>query len=214
MEVGKKGIVHKFKQIITLSKNGLFWHGIRNNLAKIGLDFMPYYWEIGSINIEPPQIRSDNAAKYQLVQIGEKEITFIKKNIIGIEHKDLMNDLKNGDTCLALYYDKNICIYSFIKHKNFSIRGKNFVLKPNEAYVHNTYTFEAFRGKNLAPYLRYQSYQLLENKGVDTYYSISEYFNKPTIKYKQKLQVRPLKLYLSILLFKKWRFNYTLKSFE
>jgi hypothetical protein len=31
------------------------------------------------------------------------------------------------------------------------------------------YTFEAFRGKNLAPYLRYHSYKVLEDKGVTDY---------------------------------------------
>jgi hypothetical protein len=212
MEVGKKKSFHKITWISKIIKNGLFWHGIRNTFAKIGFDFMPYFWEIGSIDIEPPRIRGDES-KYQLSVFGEEEITFIKNNIIGIAHKDLMNDLKSGDTCLGIKNDGEISVYSFIKHQNFSIRGREFVIKPSEGYVHNTYTFEAFRGKNLAPYLRYQCYEYLKDKGIDKYYSMSEYFNKPTLRYKQKLNVKPQKLYLSVILFKRWEFNFTLKSY-
>ncbi|MFI0431255.1 hypothetical protein [Mariniflexile sp. HMF6888] len=211
MEVGKKRF-YKILWIYNIIKNGLFWHGVRNNLAKIGFDFMPYFWEIGSIDIEPPRIRDDES-KYQLSIFGEEEITFIKNNVIGISHKDLMNDLKNGDTCLGLKNEGKISVYSFIKHQTFSFRGRKFEIKPSEGYVHNTYTFEAFRGRNLAPYLRYQIYEHLKAKGIDKYYSISEYFNKPTFKYKKKLNVKPQKLYLSVILFKRWVFNFTLKSY-
>lgn len=211
MEVGKKKS-YKIIWIYNIIKNGLFWHGIRNNLAKIGFDFMPYFWEIGSIDIEPPRIRDDES-KYQLSIFGEEEITFIKNNVIGIAHKDLMNDLKNGDTCLGIKNEEEISAYSFIKHQTFSFRGRKFEIKPLEGYVHNTYTFEAFRGRNLAPYLRYQSYEHLKAKGIDKYYSISEYFNKPTLKYKKKLNIKPQKLYLSVILFKRWVFNFTLKSY-
>tara|TARA_R110002051_G_scaffold53843_1_gene101096 strand:+ start:561 stop:1199 length:639 start_codon:yes stop_codon:yes gene_type:complete len=212
LEAGKNNLNYKIKWISNIIKNGLFCHGIRNTLAKIGLDFMPYFLEVGSIDIRPPQIRDDES-KYQFSFFGEEEISFIKKNIIGIAHKDLMNDLKNGDTCLGIKHEGKICIYTFIKHRSFSIRGRIFTLSPSEGYVHNTYTFEAYRGKNLAPYLRYKSYDYLRGKGIETYYSISEYFNKPTIRYKQKLKVKPLKLYLSVILFKRKVFNFTLKSY-
>ena len=212
MEAGKKTLFYKITWISNIIKNGLFWHGMRNTLAKIGFDFMPYFWEIGSIDIKSPRIRDDES-KYQLSIFGEEEITFIKNNVIGITHKDLMNDLKNGDTCLGIKNDGIITVYSFIKHETFSFRGREFVIKPSEGYVHNTYTFEDFRGRNLAPYLRYQCYEYLKGKGVDKYYSISEYFNKPTLKYKQKLNIKPENLYLSVILFKRWLFNFTLKSY-
>jgi len=212
MEAGKKNLFYKIKWFFNIVENGLFWHGIRNTMAKIGLDFMPYYWEIGSIDIEAPKIRDDKS-KYQLSIFEDQEITYIKNNVLGIGHKDLRNDLKNGDTCLGIKYEDEIAVYSFVKHNNFSFRDRNFVLKPSEAYIHNTYTFEAFRGKNLAPYLRYQCYEYFKSKDVKNYYSISEYFNKPTLKYKRKINVKPKKLYLSIVLFKRRVFNFTLKSY-
>lgn len=212
MEKGKNGLVSKLKWFYTLTKNGLFIHGVRNNLAKIGLDFMPYYWEIGSTDIEPPKIR-DEESQYKLSVFGKEEITFVKSNIIGIAHKDLMSDIEDGDICLGIKKNGSIAVYSYIKQCAFNFRGRKFEINSSEAYIHNTYTFENFRGKNLAPYLRYQSYKHLKEEGVKKFYSISEYFNKPTLRYKQKLNVRPLALYLSVILFKKWTLNFKLKSY-
>ncbi len=87
-------------------------------------------------------------------------------------------------------------------------------MKPTESYLHSMYTFEAYRGKNIAPYLRYHSYKLLEEKGITTYLSVSEYFNKSTIKFKKKLKPEPVRLYLSLVLFKKWTMNFTLKRYK
>ena len=213
MEAGKNNITDKIQWMSNILKNDLFWHGVRNTIARLGIDIMPYYWEIGSTNIEPPQIR-DDASKYQLSVFNEEELTYAQSNIIGIEHKDLIGDLRNGDTCLGIKKEGKIAIYSFIRHKDFNFRGRQFSIEPQEGYVHNTYTFEEFRGLNLAPYLRYQSYQYLKEKGTITYYSISEYLNKPTLKYKKKLSVRPLKLYLSLILFNRWSFNFELKSYK
>ena len=212
MEGHKKGLSYRIKWLSNIIKHGMFWHGVRNNFAKIGLDFMPYYWETGSINIEPPKIRGD-ATGYKLSEFGKEELKYIKKTIIGIEHKDLLSDVENGDICLGIKYKGEIAVYTLIKLKPFDFRGRRFDLKPNESYLHSMYTFEDYRGKNLAPYLRYQSYKYLKDNNVDKYYSISEYFNKATLRFKRKLKVNPVMLCLSIIAFKKWTFNFKLKTF-
>jgi hypothetical protein len=101
----------------------------------------------------------------------------------------------------------------FIKCKPFTFIKHFFELKPTESYLNSIYTFEAYRGKNLAPYLRYHSYKLLEEKGITTYLSVSEYFNKSTIRFKKKLNSKPAKLYLSLVLFKRWTMNFTMKDY-
>ena len=158
----KQGPFYRIRWFLNIVKHGLFWHGVRNRLARIGLDFMPYYWEVGSIDIEQPQLR-DEASNYVLSKFGKEEIAYIQSKIVGIAHKNLLRDLSEGDTCLGLKKDGEICVYTFIKHGPFSFRGRKFDIKPFEGYVHNTYTFEAYRGKNLAPYIRYQCYKYFEN---------------------------------------------------
>ena len=213
MEGDKKGLSYRFKWMSNIIKYGLFWHGVRNNLAKVGLDFMPYYWvEEATSSIVPPEIRGEDK-DFQISTFGEKELIHIRNTVIGIEQKDLLADLKNGEICIGLKNNGEIAAYMFIKCKPFTFRKRFFDLEQTESYLHSMYTFEAYRGKNLAPYLRYHSYKLLEEKGITTYLSVSEYFNKSTIKFKKKLSSKPLKLYLSLVLFKKWTMNFTLKSY-
>lgn len=213
MEGDKKGMSYRIKWMSNIIKHGLFWHGVRNNLAKLGLDFMPYYWvQEATSPINPPEIRGEDK-EFELSTFGEVEIAYIKTTIIGIEQKDLLADLKNGEICIGLKNKGEIAAYMFIKIQPFTFRKRYFNLKLGESYLHSMYTFEAYRGKNIAPYLRYQSYKFLEKKGIHTYLSVSEYFNKSTIKFKKKLSSKPIKLFLSIMLFKRWSFNFTLKSY-
>jgi hypothetical protein len=213
MEGDKKGASYRIKWMSNIIKHGLFLHGVRNNLAKIGLDFMPYYWvEEATSTIKIPEIRGEDK-DFKISIFGEEEINYIKSTIIGIGEKDLLTDLKNGEICVGLKNKGAIAAYMFIKQKPFIFRKRQFNLKPSESYLHSMYTFEAYRGKNMAPYLRYHSYKLLKKEGVTSYFSVSEYFNKSTIKFKKKLNSKPVKLYLSLVLFKKWTMNFTLKSY-
>ncbi|NNE31857.1 MAG: GNAT family N-acetyltransferase [Winogradskyella sp.] len=214
MEGDKSGLSYRIKWISNILKHGLFLHGVRNNLAKIGFDFMPYYWvEEATSPISPPQIRGEDK-KFELSTFGELEINHIKNTIIGIEQKDLLADLKNGEICIGLKHNQEIAAYMFIKRKPFSFRKRFFKLKSTESYLHSMYTFEAYRGKNLAPYLRYHSYDFLRKMNITTFYSVSEYFNKSTIRFKKKLNSKPKKLYLSLVLFKKWTFNFKIKNYN
>ena len=174
---------------------------------------MPYYWVKEAVTpVNPPEIRGEDK-DFEILSFGEAEINHIKNTIIGIEQKDLLTDLKNGEICLGLKNKGKIAAYTFVKCKPFTFRKRKFHLKANECYLHSMYTFEAYRGKNLAPYLRYQTYKYLEDKGINTFYSVSEYFNKSTIRFKKKLNAKPIKLYLSLVLFKRKTINFTLKSF-
>lgn len=214
MEGDKKGLSYRVKWMSNIIKHGLFWHGVRNNLAKIGLDFMPYYWVREATSpVTPPEIRGEDK-DFEITTFGEAEINYIKNTIIGIEQKDLLADLKNGEICIGLKNREEIAAYMFIKCRPFTFRKRSFDLRPTESYLHSMYTFEAYRGKNLAPYLRYHSYKHLEKKGITNFYSVSEYFNKSTIRFKKKLNSKPMKLYLSLVIFKKWTMNFTLKNYS
>ena len=213
MEGDKTGLSYRITWLSNIIKHGLFWHGVRNNLAKIGLDFMPYYWvEEATGPITPPKLKGDDT-NFRISIFGESEINYIKDTIIGIEQKDLLADLKNGEVCIGLKNNGEIAAYMFIKSKPFTFRKRHFDLKSTESYLHSMYTFEAYRGKNTAPYLRYHSYKYLAKENINTYYSVSEYFNKSTIKFKEKLNSKPINLFLSVLLFKRWNYNFTLRSY-
>ena len=89
----------------------------------------------------------------------------------------------------------------------------SFLLKKDEAYLFDARTFQTYRGKNLAPYLRYELYKHLEKMGRSNLYSITEFFNIGAIKFKKKLKVRPLKVYLHVTFFKKYYYTILLKRY-
>ena len=213
MEKRKEDKFYRLKWFWNIISHGLLMHGLRNRFASIGIDFMPYYFvQEGVVSFNAPEIKGDNLG-YQISYFGEAEINLIKKSIIGIEGKDLLNDYKSGQLCIGLKHRDEIAAYMFVKKDEFHFRGRTFTFKKNEAYLHSMYTFETYRGKNIAPYLRFKSFELINEQGIDTVFSVSEYFNKSTIRFKSKLGSKHLKLFLSVVLFKKIQWNFTLKNY-
>jgi len=90
----------------------------------------------------------------------------------------------------------------------------NITIKSNEGWLSSMYTMDSFRGRNVAPFLRYKSYELLNTMGRDVFYSYSDYFNTPAVRFKEKLNAKKLKLILFIRLFNKIRISFILKSSE
>jgi GNAT superfamily N-acetyltransferase len=213
MEKSKNGILNRLKCIATYIKYGLFLHGVRNNLAKIGLDFMPYYYcKSLSSKVNPDQIKTPDL-DLKLSIFGKTEINYIKNSILGINDNFLFKDLNNGVTCVGLKKENDIVAFLFIRSQSFYFRNRLFNLNKNERFFVFMYVYETYRGKGVAPYLRYQCYKLLEKEGGQTFYSICEYLNFSAIKYQKKFNAKPLELCLSIKLFKKNIWNFTLKKY-
>ncbi len=216
MELGNKnGLSYRIKWLWQIIKHGAFLLGVRNRLARIGLDFMPYYWVIEEAEpITPPVLRDNNPKDYEMSYFGSEELNIVHSKISGIGHKNLHQNIKDGQICVGLKKNDDIVAYMFIQTESFTFRGKTFHLSSDEAYLKDMYTFEEYRGKNIAPYLRYKTYLILKEKGINRKYSISEYFNKPTIRFKKKLNSQHLALFLSIRLFNRFTWNIRLKDFS
>lgn len=195
-------------------KNGLFLYAFRNLLGRIGIDVMLYYWvqeEFGSC--KKPIIK-DDSLKYTLRELSLEEVIFINKGNTSVSTEDVTDAIEDGQICLGLETEGQIAAYNLIGFKDFKFKGREFKLKPNESYLSYMWTFHEYRGKNLAPYLRYESYRFLEKQGVDVKYSITDSFNKSSIRFKEKLSSKHLAYYLCIMLFKKYTWNYTLKKYK
>ena len=89
-----------------------------------------------------------------------------------------------------------------------------FPLKDDEAYLCSAVTFRAYRGKNMAPFLRYELYKHLNQIGRTNFYSITEFFNTSAQKFKEKLGAKPIKLGLYVGLFNRWQWSITLKKYR
>lgn len=196
---------YKYKLLFSNIRHGLFLHMLQNFMSRLGLDFAPYYWVQEDFNeYKSPQI-NDDKEEYTISFLSDEEVKSMKRGSIRKFKGTKLIGLKNNN---------QIAAFHCAEQRDFVFKGKEMKLKKNEAYLLNMYTFQNYRGRNLAPYLRYATYELLKEEGVDTFYSISDYLNKSTHKFKKKLGAKPLQLYLSIVLLKKYHRTFLLKTYK
>jgi len=192
---------------------GMVLQVITNRIAKLGFEVVPYYWFLeGANSVKAPGIKG-NIADYVFNFLGPDDMKEIAKSDAGYSEAEYLAFLEAGEKCLGIINGDKIAAFMWISLNECKFRSITIPMKSNEAYLWNMFTMESFRGKNLAPYLRFKSYEILREMGRDTLYSISLYFNSPAIKFKQKLNARFVKLGLFIRLFSKLKWNMTLKTY-
>jgi hypothetical protein len=209
----KKRSPYSVKLIWQLIKHGLILQGVRYAFAKIGIDIMPYYWvqEEASLS-QKPLIKTDSQ-DFIFKSLNNEDIKLILEKSDTINEKKIIQSLDKKQECVGLKFGNQIAAYMFIELNDFIFNNRTFKIKENEAYLLNMFTFETYRGKNLAPYLRYCCYRYLENRNIMVKYSISNYFNKSAIKFKKKLNSKHIRLYVNIELFKRLQWHFALKKY-
>ena len=211
----KKTEISKFKKIQLMVRHGLALQAVRYKLMKVGIEFSPYYLYRDELNgTDIPEIKGifDDYSCELLTPEDMKVIGAI--NYVGYSEDKLLSLLKAGEKCIGLKHNGEIAAFMFVNFTDFKYKSTVIHLKDDEVYLWFGYTMESYRGKNLAPYLRYKSYEICKEMGRDRFYSISEYFNSPAVKFKKKLNTKKLKLILFIQLFNKFHWSLTLRSYN
>ena len=194
-------------------KHGLFMYGVSNRAARLGLEFTPFYWEKEFVTkCDAPKIRA-NVEEYSIRSLNEEDLRSLHSSGDAYRISEKIQQLKDGQICLGLLHKEKIAAYSWLEYKSLNFRNLEVVLKKNESYLGGMHTIESYRGKNLAAYLRYRIYRILEENGRDTIYSISDYFNGPAVRFKEKLNSKHVKLHLYINLFDKIQRRIILRSY-
>ncbi len=121
--------------------------------------------------------------------------------------------IDNGCLCLAAKHKGEIASYSWANLHYLNYKGKTIALKTNEAYLFDARTYKAFRGKNLAPYVRYELYKLLKQRGVDRFLSITLLSNTASMRFKQKVGAKPIDMFLYIGILRKFHMHFHLRNF-
>jgi hypothetical protein len=119
----------------------------------------------------------------------------------------LLTRLKQGKMCFGAKHRGQIVAFSWCDLESFFFKGLPFKLRDDEAFLFDAHTLEAFRGRAIAPYLRYQQYKELAGLGRHKLYSISGRYNASWLKFKRKLNARLIGAGLLIELFDKWHFS-------
>lgn len=201
------------EKVASRFRHGLVLYSLRNFLSRLGLEILPYWLEREGLDqcVEPPI--KGNPAEYRVAPM-EKEVIaqfFREQNweSSAWEESPLWDQYAYG-----LYHKSQLAAFMMMRNRGFEYKGKFFKLQDNESYLENMYTFDAFRGKNLAPYLRYKCYEVLAREGRTTCYSVTQYFNTSSLKFKTKLGVRHKALYLHLGLFKRLSGTFKLRNYS
>lgn len=212
--------VEKFfylKHIWAKIKYSPFIRLILDSLTRIGITISPYYVVLeGLFNGSMPHLEKgfDGYDIGFLNSQDMREISVIPGPDRVFSEEKLLLRLKEGKKCLGVKYRGEIVAFTWFDLVECSSMFYRFLLKKDEAYLFDAYTLMSFRGKGIAPYMRYQCYKELAKLGRDKLFSISEFFNTPSIRFKMKLDAKLLELGLFVELFKKWRFNTRLRRYR
>ncbi|MBC2839930.1 GNAT family N-acetyltransferase [Robiginitalea sp. SC105] len=203
---------YKVKLIWYRMRHGMILFSIRNLLLRLKINLNPYWIEREGLNFcsEPTLGQAQTPYSVKKLEKGHLHEIF---GSLKYSTKDLKENPNSPYDALGLFQNDQLAAFMMIRFNQFTLNGKVFKLKPGEAYLENMYTFENFRGKKLAPYLRYKCYEYLEEQGVAVCYSVTEYLNNASRRFKTKLNVKHQALYLHVDLFKKFKRTYLLRKY-
>jgi hypothetical protein len=178
----------------------------------VGIRIEPFY-----ITQEFPLDEADRGLKPKLEPIvgGILSLSEIEAVYTHPESEDLSiekrKNLEDGCHCYGLKHNNEIVAFAWYNLRKCH-EVAPFPLKEDEVYLTGAFTFKAYRGMNLAPFIRKQlSSQLLE-MGRTKFYSLTNVFNTPAIKFKNKIKAKPVKIIFSIKLFNKYDWTFMTRS--
>ncbi len=204
-----------FQKIRLKFKFGLVMEVVLDQLADWGLMINPYYvFQEGLFDEKPKEFG---------LEFGEYETTFLgpedMKKIDRIDGRDitgaiLLQRLEKGNICFAVKIDDKIVGFTWCDVDVFNHPSKyEFKLKEKEAYLFDAYILKPYRGLNLAPFMRCRFYEELRKMELKVLYSVSNYFNTPAIRFKNKLGARVIKLCFYIRVMKRFHWHWIIKSY-
>ena len=196
-------------------QHGLFIHSLLHWLGWKGIRIYPFYLiqeETEGINL--PEFK-DNIEEYTFDFLDLKDLDTLE------EHPDLKGKkdeykkrLDDGQACFCAKHQGKIVAHTWFDFEKCWFIEPLFKLGKNEAYMYDTLAIKSYRGKNIAPLMRHLGMEAIRKTGRDTFYSLTEAFNTPAIKYKKKLNPKFLALYLKIDLFRKWKRNFKIREYK
>ncbi len=178
-------------------------------LGRIGIRITPYYIVLeGLFNKSYPSLET-GFEQYDTGFLGPEDM----KSIAAIpdrnkDEKKLIERLEEGNLCFGIRLKGELAAFTWCNLTEFMGKGKIKPLKPDEAYLFDAYTLIPFRGKGIAPFIRYQLYKEAAKLGKQKLYSISDAFNTPSLKFKKKLNAILVEKHIYIELFNRWNYSF------
>ena len=208
------------KRALKILKHKVIYDGIVNKLrrilAQLGLAIKFYYVFKEGLK--------DGESKDFTLESGEYETIFLtSEDMHSLDCIDgrsetaltMQNQMNRGHKCLAIKTNGKIVGFTWCQFDMFAYpMSKGPTLLENEAYLYDMYILKGYRGRNLAPLLRYRCYQELAKMGRTVLYSASTIYNNPAIVFKKKLNARIVSLRVFLRIGKNLQWNWKLKAYD
>jgi len=198
--------------MINALRYGLVAQRVIGHLSRVGLTLNPYI--LFREGVRPHQINWPGlASEFPSSVLAASDLAAVAACVSRTEQQ-IQARLDKGHLCVMLKHGTHIagCTWADFDEVNDAACG--YELGPGEAYLYDAFIAPEFRGRGLAPYMRVESYRHLRRAGRHTFYSISDYFNSPAIRFKEKLNAEAIRLYLQIKLGDRQVGQWLLRDFE
>jgi hypothetical protein len=194
-------------------KHGLVLQRIVECLRRIGVDFSPYWLFREGVRAHRTEW-SDLEREFVSSVLGAGDVPAVAACTPWNTEEVVRKRLERGHLCIVLKHGSAIAGYTWADLHRVSDDTCNFPLADDEAYLYDAYISPQFRGRSLAPYMRSECYKHLRAAGRRSFYSISDFFNTPAIKFKRKLNAEVVRLYLQVKLGGRLLGQWVLREYE
>jgi hypothetical protein len=194
-------------------RHGLIWQVILDKLSHLGIGINLYYWTDESQITPPGQSSADDFAEFECRYLEPADFRQIDLETQDwLPYDTMVERQQSGRSCYGMLHHGQVASFTWFALDACEVRTESFPLKEHEAYLFDMWTMKSYRGRGLAPYLRFNTVQLLRGLGKTHIFSITDVTNSSSRKFKQKLNVKFSRKCLSVTLFNRRLGHWTLQD--
>jgi GNAT superfamily N-acetyltransferase len=183
----------KIERYTTYLAKGLLPHKLLRLLAGAGIVIEPYYFYQEGPAGPITAVDAQRFEGYDFFEAGMEDADGIAALDPNSDHLgEIRDNFRNGKRCFAFRQGGRIVAASWCDIREISYEPCRRPLERDEAYLYGMQIPYAFRGQNLAPYLRARCIGLLRTEGRSVIYSYTDRFNRPAVRFKEKIGARLL----------------------
>lgn len=194
---GMRDDILKFANFRKAIKHGLAAQTVLDRLNRIGPKLDIFYLVIEGDCQEDPAW-AIKFLEYETRQLTSADIPEMARIHPWDNLDALTARMRDGQVCIALYHNNQLAAFNWANLEKCVHEPYTFDLDPDAAYIYDAFTLHGHRGKDLLPFLRCETYKFLKSIHRHRYFSVSEFFNKPSIRFKKKLQSNFDKLFVTV----------------
>ena len=216
MERTRNLLSSKWSRFLERVRNEGVLFALLHYSRRVGILIQPFYYMKETLPAEFPEHLTKLPEGFEFSVFGRDDVMAISRLE---ERKGYVNEryvidkLDKGDACLGVKRHGKIVAFTWYSLAQSDSHIYPVTMQKNEAYLYDMYVLKEYRGFNIAPILRYRTYEVLTSMGRDTFYSVTELSNSASRRFKQKLGAQPVLLGVYLRFVNKYRVRWVLRRY-